>query len=153
MRLGMPPSQPPLSLPPPAVFVSGLLTARNGQEALALGCLVVLFSTLLSGYLVSRDDLPAVWSGLLWVSPIAHAFEALVVNEFGYVLCCVALYCTVGFCMSAVVAEVSLDMLGGIAHVLRQVFLISEEHDRLFSRFVLFLLPGHTGRYSSSPRR
>lgn len=55
---------------------------RSAQEALAMGCLVVMFSALLSGYLVSRDDLPAFWSGLLWVSPIAHGFEAIVVNEF-----------------------------------------------------------------------
>lgn len=57
--------------------------ARSGQEALALGCLFVLFSGLLSGYLVSRDDLPAFWNALVWASPIAHGFEALVVTEFG----------------------------------------------------------------------
>lgn len=56
--------------------------AKSGQEALAMGCLFVLFSALLSGYLVARDDLPSVWGGLVWVSPFAHAFEALVVNEF-----------------------------------------------------------------------
>lgn len=56
--------------------------ARSGQEALAMGCLFVLFSALLSGYLVARDDLPSAWGALVWVSPFAHAFEALVVNEF-----------------------------------------------------------------------
>lgn len=56
--------------------------AKSAQEALAMGCLVVLFSALLSGYLVARDDLPTFWSGLLWLSPIAHGFEALVINEF-----------------------------------------------------------------------
>lgn len=56
--------------------------ARTGQEALAMGCLVVLFSALLSGFLVARDDLPAFWGALAWVSPIAHAFEALLINEF-----------------------------------------------------------------------
>lgn len=57
--------------------------ARSGQEALAMGCLVVLFSALLSGYLVAMDDLPGIWGALAWVSPIAHGFEALVVTEFG----------------------------------------------------------------------
>lgn len=56
--------------------------ARSPQEALAMGCLFVLFSALLSGFLVARDDLPGVWGGLLWVSPIAHGFEALLINEF-----------------------------------------------------------------------
>ncbi|CAM9125191.1 unnamed protein product [Ectocarpus sp. 6 AP-2014] len=46
--------------------------ARSPQEALAMGCLFVLFSALLSGFLVARDDLPGVWGGLLWASPIAH---------------------------------------------------------------------------------
>lgn len=57
--------------------------SKTGQEALALGCLVVIFSALLSGYLVARDQLPAFWEALVWVSPIGHAFEALTVNEFG----------------------------------------------------------------------
>ncbi|CAN0048638.1 unnamed protein product, partial [Ectocarpus fasciculatus] len=56
--------------------------ARSPQEALAMGCLFVLFSALLSGFLVARDDLPGVWGGLLWASPIAHGFEALLINEF-----------------------------------------------------------------------
>lgn len=71
------------------VSLAGVLAAcgsgaRSGQEALAMGCLVVLFSALLSGYLVSRDDLPVFWEGLTWASPFAHGFEALAVNEFRY---------------------------------------------------------------------
>lgn len=71
------------------VSLAGVLAAcgsraRSGQEALAMGCLVVLFSALLSGYLVSRDDLPVFWGGLAWASPFAHGFEALAVNEFRY---------------------------------------------------------------------
>ena len=67
--------------------VAGVLAAcgtgaRSGQEALAMGCLFVLFSALLSGYLVSRDDLPALWEALAWASPFAHGFEALAINEF-----------------------------------------------------------------------
>lgn len=57
--------------------------ARSSQEALALGCLVVLFSALLSGFLVSNADLPSGWRALAWVSPIGRGFEALVANEFG----------------------------------------------------------------------
>lgn len=56
--------------------------AKSPQEALAMGCLFVLFSALLSGYLVARDDLPSAWDGLLWASPVAHGFEALLINEF-----------------------------------------------------------------------
>lgn len=56
--------------------------AKSAQEALAMGCLVLLFSSLLSGYLVARDDLPALWSALVWISPVAHGFEALMINEF-----------------------------------------------------------------------
>lgn len=56
--------------------------AKSPQEALAMGCLFVLFSALLSGYLVARDDLPFLWGGLVWASPFAHGFEALAINEF-----------------------------------------------------------------------
>lgn len=56
--------------------------ARSSQEALAMGCLVVLFSALLSGFLVSNDDLPRGWRVLAWVSPFGRGFEALVANEF-----------------------------------------------------------------------
>lgn len=56
--------------------------ARSSQEALATGCLVVLFSALLSGFLVAKDELPAGWGALAWVSPIGRGFEALVANEF-----------------------------------------------------------------------
>lgn len=56
--------------------------ARSSQEALAMGCLVVLFSALLSGFLVSKDDLPGGWKVLAAISPIGRAFEALVANEF-----------------------------------------------------------------------
>lgn len=56
--------------------------AKSSQEALATGCLVVLFSALLSGFLVSKDDLPAAWGALAWLSPIGRGFESLVANEF-----------------------------------------------------------------------
>lgn len=56
--------------------------AKSSQEALASGCLVVLFSALLSGFLVAKDDLPAGWGALAWLSPVGRGFEALVVNEF-----------------------------------------------------------------------
>ncbi|CAN0473108.1 unnamed protein product, partial [Laminaria digitata] len=56
--------------------------AKSSQEALALGCLVVLFSALLSGFLVSKDDLSEGWGLLAWVSPVGRGFEALVANEF-----------------------------------------------------------------------
>lgn len=56
--------------------------ARSSQEALAMGCLVVLFSALLSGFLVANDSLPRVWGALAWLSPIGRGFEALVANEF-----------------------------------------------------------------------
>lgn len=56
--------------------------ARSSQEALATGCLVVLFSALLSGFLVANDNLPPVWGLLAWLSPIGRGFEALVANEF-----------------------------------------------------------------------
>lgn len=56
--------------------------AKSSQEALAMGCLVVLFSALLSGFLVAKDELPAGWGALAWVSPVGRGFEALVANEF-----------------------------------------------------------------------
>lgn len=56
--------------------------AKSSQEALATGCLLVLFSALLSGFLVSKDDLPLAWGGLACLSPIGRGFEALVANEF-----------------------------------------------------------------------
>lgn len=68
--------------------LAGVLAAcgaasRSSQEALAMGCLAVLFSALLSGFLVAKDDLQAGWEVLAWLSPIGRGFEALVVNEFG----------------------------------------------------------------------
>ncbi|CAM9283306.1 unnamed protein product, partial [Discosporangium mesarthrocarpum] len=57
----------------------------GGQKANALGCLVVLFSTLLSGFLVARGDLPGLWKALARISPMGNAFDALIYNEFsGY---------------------------------------------------------------------
>lgn len=56
--------------------------AKSSQEALATGCLVVLFSALLSGFLVAKDELPAGWGVLAWLSPVGRGFEALVANEF-----------------------------------------------------------------------
>lgn len=56
--------------------------SRSGQEALAMGCLLVLFAGLLSGYLVASGDLPGLWAVLGKVSPIRYGLEALVVNEF-----------------------------------------------------------------------
>lgn len=56
--------------------------ARSSQEALAMGCLVVPFSALLSGFLISKDDLPGAWEALAVLSPHGRAFEALVGNEF-----------------------------------------------------------------------
>ena len=68
--------------------LAGVLAAcgaasKSSQEALAMGCLVVLFSALLSGFLVAKDDLPAGWGILALASPIGRGFEALVANEFG----------------------------------------------------------------------
>lgn len=72
------------------VSLAGVLSAcgagaRSSQEALAMGCLVVLFSALLSGFLVSNDDLPAGWEVLAWISPLGRGFEAIVSNEFRWV--------------------------------------------------------------------
>lgn len=60
--------------------LSGLVTSFT--VAVPFAATANIFFTLLSGFVISPEDIPAYWKWLYWVNPVGWAMRSLVQNEF-----------------------------------------------------------------------
>jgi ATP-binding cassette, subfamily G (WHITE), member 2 len=57
------------------------------NSAIAIYVVVLLYSLLLGGFIISKDDMPSSLGWLMYTSYFYYGFVALVVNEFDQVTC------------------------------------------------------------------
>lgn len=79
------PHRPPCFLPQPTAwfYVAGA-AINSSAVANAVGSIYCLVSILLSGFLRSNEGMPVLLQYVSQVSFVSHAFEALLINEFGF---------------------------------------------------------------------
>mmetsp|Transcript_11778 Transcript_11778/g.29026 ORF Transcript_11778/g.29026 Transcript_11778/m.29026 type:complete len:1553 (-) Transcript_11778:344-5002(-) len=63
-----------------ALFLCGI--APNTTAAVALFPVTVILKMLVSGYMISPDDIPNYWKWLTVISYVTYGFRALAINEF-----------------------------------------------------------------------